>query len=608
MVLACVVAPLGSCETPRSDIVAGLQLRGGDFARFDDHLVEIVVHGGHVYAANSNLGIAAMRLEPDGRLTTVDRGVDYEAGRRCTTLAVHAPSDTLYCGADAAVDGTAEIEIIDLSTPGAPTLRGGLALVDSEVRDIEVVDDTLIINQFDAGISTAKIEADGELVALEHSGVDGNARVSVAVGERIVTAFADPAGAGTELRLYDASAREAWVELGRLSLSGPPLWASADVDGGPRVAVALGSGGLALVDVDADTLELATTLAPPAVVTAPVLVGEQVFAVTLSGVFAYELDGELEPRLFGFAAAAPLGSQRSGNMLHGTWHAGELLTSDWLYVERWAVDPDGEVVELDVPRGIYLPPDGGPVRWRMRNPGSLALRVELWRGRERVWTGAIAAQSELEVELDAATRRALLDADAPRVGLSVRVFDPAIPSRGEPLSSTQLIVAERPAARTIPPALGDVFPTLTLVDLDAEVYTLPTPGGSQTIWYWPDCALMWPQLEDLAWLEREGVDLGRGVPVMLSNFSVGDDGFDQRWALDGATFGMWGAAAPELGGANDYIDPDDIYEPLWIEALPGDAMPTDYVMDEQGIVRSIERMYRGRWTLVVPWPWSGSRR
>jgi hypothetical protein len=32
-------------------------------------------------------------------------------------------------------------------------------------------------------------------------------------------------------------------------------------------------------------------------------------------------------------------------------------------------------------------------------------------------------------------------------------------------------------------------------------------------------------------------------------------------------------------------------------------MPTDFVMDADGVVRSIERMYRGPWTLVVPGPW-----
>ena len=69
-----------------------------------------------------------------------------------------------------------------------------------------------------------------------------------------------------------------------------------------------------------------------------------------------------------------------------------------------------------------------------------------------------------------------------------------------------------------------------------------------------------------------------------------------------ASSGDTSTAAPEAGEANDYIDPDDIYAPLWIEALPGDAMPTDYVIDEQGVVRSIERMYRGPWTLVVPSP------
>jgi hypothetical protein len=48
-----------------------------------------------------------------------------------------------------------------------------------------------------------------------------------------------------------------------------------------------------------------------------------------------------------------------------------------------------------------------------------------------------------------------------------------------------------------------VFPTIMLENLAHEVYSMPTPDGSQTIWYWPDCAMMWPEIEDLAWLERE---------------------------------------------------------------------------------------------------------
>ena len=609
------MAVIGACSpaaapTPapsiESELVAGLALRGGDFAEFDDHLVEIVVHEDYAYVANSNRGIAAMHLDEAGGISTTDRGFEYDEHIRCTSLALHAPSDTLYCAADEPVvaEFGYNIEIYDLSEPGAPAWRDRVALEHIAVRDLEVIDGRLIINHFDEGVSSAAISASGELSAQVEAGVEGNARFSVEAGDRVATLFADPAGSGAELRLYDASEPGTWAELDRLALAGPAMGLSADTMGSGRVGVGLGSGGMAIVASAGDELVIEQLLLPPAVVTFPVLAGKQAYAVTLTGVFGYALgESGQKPRLFGFGPSGKLGHERAGNMLHGVMYGDEVLTSDWLWVERWAVDPSGEALDLDVPRGIYLPPEG-PVRWRMRNPGSQDLRVELWWDRSSFWVGEIAAHSELEVQLSAAEREQILRQAEPRAPLSVRVYDPAIPSEGQPVSSSALVIAERPEGDPIPPALGDVFPTLTLVNLEREIYTLPTPDGSQTIWFWPDCAMMWPQLEDLAWLEREGVDLGRGTPVMLTNHAVDQGDFIAHWALSGATFGMWGAAAPEVGDANDYIDDFDIYEPLWIELIPGDAMPTDYIVDGQGVVHSIERMYRGPWTLVEPWPWS----
>ncbi|PRP98113.1 hypothetical protein [Enhygromyxa salina] len=590
---------------PVTDLSPGIVLRGGDYADFDDHLVELLVHEGHVYVANSTLGVAAMRLDDDGGVTLTDPGSLPSTLRRCTSVAVHAKSDTLYCGSDAPMGATGPVvEVYDISTPGTVTWRGAFALEKPAIRDLEVVGDQLLIQQFDDGIWTAQIGAGGLLSQLSDTGIVGNARVSVAVNGEVVTLFADPAGPGAQLRLFDPST---WTELDRLALAGPPLGLSADAEAGSRVAVGLGSGGMAVVGVRDHALTLERTLAPPAVVTTGLLAGDIAVAVTLSGVFAWDLAAEQSssddsPRLFGFGPAAMLGHERAGNMLHGVLHEGEVLTSDWLWVERWALDPAGEVLELDVPRGIYVQPEG-PVRWRMRNPGPIALRAELWFDRRPVWVGELGPWAVIDVDVPVELRARILAADEPNTRLSVRVYDPKVPSVGEPVSSTVLVIAQREVDDPMPPATGDVFPTLTLADVEHEIYTLPTPAGSQTIWFWPDCALMWPQLEDLAWLGREGRDLGRGEPIMLGSFDPAQDGFATRWALDGATFGLWGVAAPELGDANDFIDEEDIYMPFFIPTMPGDAMPTDYVIDSQGVIRSIERMYRGPWTLVVPWPW-----
>lgn len=603
---------------PESELVAGLELRGADFFISDDHQVEVVVHGEYAYVANSNVALGAAHLDADGGVTTTWRGLTYEDLMRCTTLAVHAPSDTLYCGAD---DTTSvqkwgySIHLFDLSDPEIPTLRGSAPLENrTHVRDIELIGERLVVHEFDGGIEVLPVMPDGELGPRTSLELEGNARYSVGVGELVVSLFADDSdtGQGAELRLYAVdeagTEAEAWTLLDLLPLAGPPIGLSADVSGRERVAVALGSGGMAIVSVDEQQGLLAVErhLQPPAVVTWPLLDDEQVHAVTLSGIFSYALEGEHagtdgEPRLFGFGPAAQAGPDRAGNMLHGTFYGDELLVSDWLWLERWAVDPAGEVLDLDVPRGIYLQPDG-PVRWRMRNSGSQLLRAELWWDRKLRWSAEVEPESELLVELPADLREQLLNASERRAVLGLRVHDPSLPSNAVPVSTSAVVIAERPEDDLIPPALGDPFPELTLASLEREVFSFPLAEGSQTIWFWPDCAMIWPQLEDLAWLERMDMDLGRGVPVMLANVRIDDDGFDRRWALAGARFGMWGAAAPEVGDANDYIDSEDIYMRLWNDTLPGDAMPTDYVMDEQGIVRSIERMYRGPWTLVERWP------
>jgi hypothetical protein len=597
--VACAVPPV-----PSSDIVAGLRLRSVVGILAEDHLVELLVHEGHVYAANSNAAVGVVRLDDDGGVTVTDPGIPGGAEIRCTSLAVHAASDTLYCGADAPNQADPVVWIADISTPGTVRWRASFALDAEWVRDLEVVGDRLLIHQFHAGLWTAEIADDGGLSQLRDTGVVGNARVSVELGGRIVTLFGDPAGSGSHLRLLDP---ETWVELDRLALAGPPLGSSRDAGGRARIAVALGSGGMALVDVDLerDRLRVAETLSPPAVVTQALVDGEVAVAVTLSGAFGWDLGAE-SPRMFGFGPAGQLPRTRAGNMLHGLLHDGELLTSDWLAVERWALDPSGEVVELDVPRGIYLAPKG-PVRWRMRNPGGQDLRAELWVRDRMLVEAEVEAGATVEIALSGSLRREALRVDDPTNTLILRSYDPAVPSAGKPLAATRLVLVQRDPQATLPPATGDPFPTLAFVDrqLD-EVYSFPLAEGSQTIWVLPDCAMIWPQIEDLAWLERSGIDLGRGTPVVIIPFDVEGDQFPQRWGLEGLRFGIWGPPAPAAVNQANANYGDDLYQSFFIQAMPGDAMPTDYVIDGEGRVVSIERMYRGPWTLVSPWPWPGN--
>jgi hypothetical protein len=619
--LGCTAAPdeLASKETDdggealklESELESGLILRDAERADHDGHLVEMLVHEGYVYTANS-LGIVTMRLDDDGGLTMTDNG-KAAAGQStsCTTLAIHRESDTLYCSADHPSVAPPAIELFSLADPSAPVLRDAFELEAWSVRDVEVVGDRLLINQFDDGLWTADIDALGQLSALTRQPVEGNVRFTVAAGGRLVAAFADLGGPGTQLRVLDA---ETFAELDRLSLDGPPLGLSVDVeaadsaDGPVALAVALGSGGAAIIELDGDTLRRRDHLQPPAVVTHALLSGELAVVVTLSGAFAYDLGEMVEGvpgRMFGFGPESAGAYDRDGNMLHGVLHEGELLTSDWTWVERWRIHPGGEVLSLDVPRGVYVPPLG-PVRWRLRNPGPVALRAEHWVGDRRVFTVDLDPGEVETVELGVDTRTAILERDEPSVTIALRVYDPSVDSSGKPVSISSMAILQRHPDDPLPPAVGEqLTTTVTLADINHELFELPPDPARrvQLIWYSPDCALMWPEFEDLAWLERSGVDLGRGDPIYISPVDV-SYGFARRWGLETVEFGLFGPEAPpEVDAANAAFGGEDLLALFIVAALPGNADVSDTVLDADGTVLSIERMYRGRWSLAVPAPW-----
>lgn len=606
-VLSTSVVALGGCGKDTSDIQPSFVMRGAAYFHSGDHLVEMVIHEGHVYVANSWRGLGVLRLEDDGSLTVTDSGDPLGMGEvRCTTLALHAPSDTLYCSADSPRTSLPEgvwVERFDISDPGHPVRLESLEIQHWAVRDLEVFEGTLLIHQFDDGLWTAKIAGDGSLSDLQLTSVPGNARISVVVGDRLVTAFSDPEGGGTQLRVLDPAD---FGELARLSLDGPPLGLSAEADGS-RLAVGLGSGGMAIVAVDLspgqESLTHLRTLHPPAVVTYGVLDGERAYPITLSGAFAYSLGAAPsdpkqagEAALFGFAAEGTPGFERDGNMLHALLHEGDLITSDWTWIERWEIVEDGQIVALDLPRGVHVRPDGD-VSWQMRSVGDTPLRAELWFGGDHLFDVDIDGPGITQVELPAKERAKLL-AHEPRAQINIRVHDPAVGRSGEPLSKSSFVILQREADDPLPPAVGDPFPTLTLADRDMQPFELPLAGGTQTMLLAQDCYLQFPQFEDLAWHARNGRDLGRGTPVILSNVDIYLDRFANRWSLESLRVGFWGnAAPPEMAGVNDGLGVE-VYDALWLAELPSGAQSTDYVIDEDGTILSVTRMYRGEWALT----------
>jgi hypothetical protein len=359
---------------------------------------------------------------------------------------------------------------------------------------------------------------------------------------------------------------------------------------------------VAIVELDGDALHVRERLGPPAVVSHALLSGELAFAITLSGVFAYDLgDGNM----FGFGPESSGAYERDGNMLHAVLHEGELLTSDWTWIQRWSVDPGGEVLALDVPRGVYVPPLG-PVRWRLRNPGPIALRAEHWVQDRRVLAVQLDPGEVETVELDVIARATILDRDEPSVTLALRVYDPSVDSSGKPVSISSMMILQRDRDDPLPPAVGEqLTTTVTLADIDRELFELPVepPRRVQLVWYSPDCALMWPEFEDLAWLKRSGIDLGRGDPIYISPVDV-SHGFARRWGLGAVEFGLYGPEAPpEVDAANAAFGGEDLLGVFIVAELPGNADVSDYVLDGDGTVLSIERMYRGPWSLAVPAPW-----
>ena len=618
-VIGCEASPPSGVQ---SELRSGLVLRGGERATPNDHLVELVVHEGHVYVGNSNYGLSAMRLEPDGSLTLTQSNtsdVDYPDPHRCTSLAIHRSSDTLYCASDwgwpdSDLPEDPKLTVFDLSEPGNPIVRQRFALGSGVTRDLEVVGDRLLLHHFDEGLWTVAIEADGSLGPFEtKTAIEGNARVSVGLagGARIATLFSNAGGAsnagsaeqpggGAQLRLYTAD----FVELDRLDLAGPALGLGGDESGTARLVAALGSGGLALIDTADDHLVVSQMFTPPAVVNHAVLDGDRLFAITLSGAFAWVLSESGEARMIGFGPSGDAGPDRAGNMLHGVVHEGELITSDWLYVERWAIDPAGVTTTLDVPRGLYVGPSG-PIQWQARNVGNERLRVEF----KLLGKYDVIAQGELEpgatgsFEIAADARAGLLG-DEPVTRVVGYVYDGEIEGPSAPLSSTLLVIVVRgpdqdPAQGR--PAPGDRFPKVALQSSPETTFEVPTPEGGQTVFFSPDCALMWPQLQDMAWLSRIGQLPREGPAILISQYDVAHDGFAERYGLWGASFGYYGPYASAEVAEHNAGFAADVYESFFIQRMPGDAMPTDYSIGADGIVRSVERMYRGPWTLRVPW-------
>lgn len=539
------------------------------------HLGEMNIHGDLAYIANSWDSFATIALEPDGSIVATQARPPEEPRSRCTTLAVHDPSRTLYCTSDE----SERIASYDLTDPRRPLMTdaNALRLTVPNVRDALVVGDDLFLAQFERGLWVAPIDAAGLLDTAIATAVTGNVRFIAADAGHLVVLTADRG-----LLVLDGTGAAVTVAHA-LPLDGTPQDLSVR---GDRAVVALGSAGAAVIDLRGTPTVIARVL-PQAVVTGADLESELLAVTTLTGAYLYDLS-VTPPRLAGYSASGHRSDRAGGVMLSGRFAGGELITSDWIFVERFAASRSGEVRELDLPRGLYLPPGAG-VRIPLRNEGELAFDVAVRVGDARIDL-SVGADATVYVPIEAAALASLL---AER-GILVEMV-----SAGSS-STVQIPVLFRPTTSGPPsshPASGDVFPELRLA-APMGVASIPmVRRRSLLVFFARDCAAMWPVLEDAAYLGARGALDDGARPFLVTESDIAADGYVARWALGAADVGHHGYLAPRA--VVEFNGSERVYEDrFFIDELPRAAShPTNYLIDASGIVEVVDSYYRGAFPL-----------
>jgi hypothetical protein len=503
---------------------------------------------------------------------------------RCTTLAVHAPTRSLYCACD---DGRG-LSRFDLAVPDQPALESPSWSPESLfVRDLAVVGDHLYLARYDRGLSRAAIDDEGRLGALEQLDLAGNVRRLAGDDQGRVWVLTVDRGL-----LVVAPSEAGVTELAALPLAGPALDLAVH---GREAIVGLGSMGARVIALtDAGTLEIVASFEPPGVVSAVDLRDDVAAVVSLTGAWLYDRRSD-PPRLAGFRSSGAWHfEERNGSMLYARFVGDDLLVTDWSWVERFAIDPEGEATGIDIERAVYVASEAPDVEVALRNPGGIEQRVEVVRiGGERLDSFPLAPFATEVRRYPAAS----FEIDVPEP-LFVTVFDgDCVVAR---VSTT---VLRRPPALDWPiaiqghPAPGQRFPAIALGQGPIETMTplwLPLPDQAQrVVFYGSDCVAMWPEIEDLGWRSTSG-SLGPGTVVLAAFENVLTDGVIDRWALAGVPWGVFGS--DYLGAGLIDLNPwTDLYEQgFGLHELPGAAYhPTDYEIDDQGVVIAVEREYRG---------------
>ncbi|MCB9756150.1 MAG: hypothetical protein H6713_40030 [Myxococcales bacterium] len=565
-------------------------LRPRAHVQFDQgaHLGELLVQGDFLYVANSNDALATLRLHDAVGLTVTQREpATFFA--RCTTLAAHAPSRTIYCGAD-----EGELLAYSVEDPARPALRKPITAEQLPVRDLHVDGDTLLLARFEDGLWQAPIEPDGDIDedAMRPTPLAANVHHVDGAGPTLAALALER---GLVPLIHDAVARSELTVGPALALDGPLINLRVR---GSMALVALGSAGASIAELRPGGAPIERArLRPPGVVTSVDLRGDRAAVITLSGVYLYDLraldlsTGTGEARLAGFVNTGERNTGRPGAALDGQFVGDALVVVDWYRVNLLDTELDGVALELEHPGGVYYR-QGDALSIPLRNPGDATLEVRALQdvhelGRARLEPSAPdepPSQERLELA-------ALPSPTLERVTLEISTVDEFGLSHdvGE-----QLLVPARAGAGD-PPAAGDPLPRFAYADGAGQLQLAPLDGTpTRIMFHATDCAAMWPVLQDLAWLARRPDP--PFTPLLVSAPNLDRIGFARRWGLEGVRHGHHDdPSTPASVREHNAVFGAQLYEDGFMNTrLPyGNLHPTEYVTDEQGVIIHVSREYRG---------------
>lgn len=558
--------------------LARLTAPNGGTTQNAGHLNEILPVGDLLYAANAEDTVATFGLSVDGSVRSIaalPTGVDGRTGRVCTTVALHPTSRTIYCGFTE--DASRGLTTFRLGDDGVPALRDTNAIESLvlNVRDLHVVGDTLYFALFRGGLWAASIAADGALSNFHDTGLAGDIRFVEGDASRLVVLDNDR---GLVIARPEG---ERVVELGRLGLDGPKIGLSLR---GDRALVALGSAGAYSVNVAGERPVVEAVYRPPGVVTSVDRDGDALAVACTSGVFLYDVAGG-SARLAGFANARAI-------MLYARFHRGELLVADWLDLVRYRVNLQGRPRALDVSWGTYEREEAR-ARLVVRNVSDEPLTFD---GHNSFSSHTVGAGTTAEVPLAPNLFRDDGD-EIWLLNLEVRTLDEdgCVTS----LFNSRALRRRGALGPRTRPAIGDRMPTFLAASPGGGSFVVPREGEvTRVVFYEADCAAMWPEMLDLEYLTARRLDPNGTIPVLISDTNPSRLHVPARWGLRSVRFGYTGsrfdtvpadveASAARYGG--------DVYTHGFIQndMLSGARHPTDYTVDRDGVVRAVERLYRG---------------